>query len=323
MASGWEATLMLRGVAALGFCSWDRFVVTDRYPGPGDYEIVREELEQAGGTTGNVCAALARIGVPVMLASRVGDDPEGEALVASLSDEGCNVEHIRTRAGQRSDSSIIVVAGPAGQRDRTIYWRPGAKPISGDELPVDEMLAHEWVLIDVDDARLRSFFLDLPAHRSPRTKLVGTMTFLLEESAAEAWQHVLRHDAVVGNVRELLYVTGESTLSAAIARAQRDLRFSACRALYVSQGAAGAMAITSNDVTTAPAFSVDVVDTTGAGDAFAAGCIWGLLDRCTDAEILRRGTALGSLACRSLGARTALPDRDQVDALIADEAAAQ
>jgi sugar/nucleoside kinase (ribokinase family) len=317
MASIGKELRMRRGVAALGFCSWDRFIVTERYPGPGEYEIVREQLEQAGGTTGNTCAALARLGVPAMLASRVGDDTEGVALIASLRDEGCNVEHIRSRSGERSDSSVIVVSGPAGNRDRTIYWIPGAKPTSGDELPVDEMLEHEWVLIDVDDARLRSFFLDLPAHRSPRTKLVGTMTFLLEASPDDAWQHLLRHDAVVGNTRELLFVTQQASLDAAIARVQAELRFSACRALYVSQGAAGAMAITARGVETIPAFQVDVIDTTGAGDAFAAGCIWALLDRCNDTEVLRRGTAVGSLACRGLGARTALPTFEEVDGLLA------
>jgi sugar/nucleoside kinase (ribokinase family) len=312
---------MRRGVAALGFCSWDRFIVTERYPGPGEYEIVREQLEQAGGTTGNTCAALARLGVPVMLTSRVGDDADGRALIASLRDEGCNVEHVLARSGERSDSGVIIVAGPPGNRDRTIYWIPGAKPTSGDEMPVDEMLEHEWVLIDVDDARLRNFFLDLPAHRSPRTKLAGTMTFLLEEPPTNAWQHVLRHDAVVGNIRELQYVTQESSVDAAIARAQADLRFSACRALYVSQGSAGAMAITASGVESVPAFPVDVIDTTGAGDAFAAGCISALLDRCSDIEILRRGTAVGSLACRALGARTALPTPEELSAMLAVDVA--
>ena len=71
----------------------------------------------------------------------------------------------------------------------------------------------------------------------------------------------------------------------------------------------------------AACFPVEVVDTTGAGDAFAAGCLWGLLDGGDDREILRRGNALGGLACRGLGARASLPSRAEVEQLLRDEAA--
>jgi fructokinase len=60
-----------------------------------------------------------------------------------------------------------------------------------------------------------------------------------------------------------------------------------------------------------PAFEVDVVDTTGAGDAFTAGCIWGLLEHADDREVLKRGNLLGGLACTALGARAGLPTRAQ------------
>jgi ribokinase len=307
---------MRHGVAAIGLCSWDRFVVTDHYPGPGEYAIVRQQLEQAGGTTGNTCHALARLGIDVLLASVVGDDTEGAALVASLTEAGCDTSAIAVRAGARSDSGVIVVSGAPGQRDRTIYWIQGVKPLMGDALPIDLMLEHEWVLVDIDDPRLRAFFLDLPAHRSPRTKLFGTMTYLVEMPGDSGWQHALRFDAMTGNQRELLALLGTSSLDEAIERVQHDLVANACQVVYLSRGAEGAIAIRESSVETAPAIAVDVVDTTGAGDAFAAGCLWGLLDRVSDAEILRRANALGGLACRALGARAALPTRTEVEAAL-------
>jgi sugar/nucleoside kinase (ribokinase family) len=186
----------------------------------------------------------------------------------------------------------------------------------GDPLPIDLMLEHEWVLVDIDDPRLRAFFLDLPAHRSPRTKLFGTMTYLVEMPADSGWQHALRFDAMAGNQRELLALIGAATLDEAIERVQRDLVANACQVVYLSRGADGALAIREDSVTSAPAIAVDVVDTTGAGDAFAAGCLWGLLDRLNDAEVLRRANALGGLACRELGARAALPTRAEVEATL-------
>jgi len=304
---------MRRGVAAIGLCSWDRFIVADHYPGPGEYAIVRQQIEQAGGTTGNTCHALAQLGIDVMLASTVGDDPEGAALIESLRSAGCDTTAITVRSGASSDSGVIVVSGAPGHRDRTIYWIQGVKPVMGDALPVDLMLEHEWVHVDVDDPRLRAFFLDLPAHRSPRTKLFGTMTYLVEMPDGTGWQHALRFDAVTGNERELRTLLGTESLDDTIARVQRDLIASACQVVFLSRGPNGAIAIRESSVETVPAISVDVVDSTGAGDAFAAGCLWGLLDRVDDAEILRRANTLGGLACRALGARASLPTREDVD----------
>ncbi len=308
---------MRRGVAALGLCSWDRFIVTDDYPGPGEYAIVRQELEQAGGTTSNTCHALANIDIPVMIVSAVGDDAEGAGLIDSLQVAGCDTSSIAVKTGRRSDTGVIVVSGPPGHRDRTIYWIQGAKPEMGDSLPIDLMLEHAWVHVDVDDPRLRAFVLDLPAHRSPRTKLLGTMTYLVEMSSGSGWEHALRFDAVVGNERELHALLGTHSLDDAVSRVQRDLVASACQVVFVSRGPNGAIAVREDGVETDAAITVEVVDTTGAGDAFAAGCLWGLLDRVGDKETLRRANALGGLACRALGARTSLPTRAEIDAVLA------
>jgi sugar/nucleoside kinase (ribokinase family) len=252
-----------------------------------------------------------------MLASYVGDDDEGRALIESLRAAGCDVRHVRPRPGAYSDSGVIVVSGQPPQRDRTIFWVQGTKPIMGDHLPIDELLAREWLLIDVDDPRLRAFMLDLPSHRSPRTLLLGTMTYLVEMAQDDGWQHALRHDAMFGNERELRLLTEAASFDEALARAQHDMIGQACRVMYISRGASGSVAIRTNSVTAAAAYPVDVVDTTGAGDAFAAGCIWGLVDRATDDEVLRRGNAVGGLACRALGARAGLPTRAEALDLIA------
>ena len=308
---------MIHGVAAIGLSSWDRFIVTDTYPGPGQYAIVREQLEQAGGTTGNTVAALARVGVEVRFVSAVGTDPEGDALIASLDAVGADSSWVYRQPQHPSDNGLIVVSGLPGQRDRTIYWVQGARPQMGDQLPIDEMLLHEWVHIDVDDPRLRNFLLALPAHRSPRTRLVGTLTYLVDQDAQIGWNHALRLDVAIGNVQELQTLTGTTSLDAAIAVAQAALPASACRVLYISRGPLGGIAIRPDRVVMCPALDIAVVDTTGAGDAFAAGCIWGLLEREDDPAVLRRAVALGSLVCRELGARAAQPDREEAESALA------
>ncbi|CAN5561713.1 sugar kinase [soil metagenome] len=307
---------MLRAVAAIGLCSWDKFVVVNRYPCLGEYATVLHQFEQAGGTTSNTCDALAKLDVDVSLASTVGADREGELLVQSLKEAGCDTSMIDVRADYPTDSSYILLPGGGEAPDRTILWVKGAQPRHGDKLPIERLLEHRWVLIDVNDDRLRAFLLDLPAHVSPRTQLIGAMTYLTDTDRSVGWQHLLGHEIVFGNERELMHLTAAANPGAAIATARDAMPGTACRVIYLTSGARGSTAIRPEGVTTVPAFEVDVIDTTGAGDAFAAGCIWGITDSLDDREVLARGNAVGALACRAMGARAGLPTRDEAEYMV-------
>lgn len=307
---------MLRAVAAIGLCSWDRFLVVDRFPSPGGYATVERQFEQAGGTTSNTCAALAKLGVEVALASVVGGDREGREIVESLADAGCDVSMIDVHDTEQTDSSYIIIPGRSDSPDRTILWTKGAQPRHGDKLPLSRLLEHRWLFVDVNDDRLRAFLLDLPAHVSPRTQLIGAMTYLTDTDPDTGWRHMLGYEIVFGNEQELMHLAGTDDLTTAIQAAQNAMPGTACRVIYLSHGAHGSMAVRPDAVITANAFSVDVVDTTGAGDAFAAGCLCAITENLSDREVLSYGNAAGALACRSLGARAGLPTRGEALHLI-------
>jgi ribokinase len=92
------------------------------------------------------------------------------------------------------------------------------------------------------------------------------------------------------------------------------------RAGAISLGAGGSLAFTVDEQWQAAAFGVPVVDTTGAGDAFAGGVAVGLACRWPWPAILRFANAVAGLATTALGAQTALPNWDTVTALIAAQA---
>lgn len=303
-------------VAAIGLVSWDRFIVTDFYPEAGSYAIVRQTLQQSGGTTGNTAHALALLGVPVKLASMVGDDDNGRELKRVLEQAGCDCRLVSVRSGAASDTGIIVVSGTAGDVDRTIYWQQGARLSHGDALPIGELFAHDLVILDVDDPRLRRFIVDLPAHTSPRTRLLGTLTYLVELSPDEGLEVALRHDFLTGNQRELRYLTRSESVEAAVETLRAGMIETGTRLAAISTGPAGCLVVTPESIERVPAFAVDVVDTTGAGDAFAAGMVAGILERRSPHEIGRLANAMGALCIRRLGARSALPTRAELDAFL-------
>ncbi len=304
-------------VAAVGLISWDRFLVLDRSPQPGSYAIVTHREEKPGGTTSNLCVALQRLGVAVTLAAVVGDDAEGRTLIEGLATEGCDVRHVRVKADVPTDACFILVAPGEHGPDRTILWEQGARLQLGDPLPIDELFSFELLVVDVDDPQLRQFLVDLPAHVSPRTQLIGPLVYLLELEPEHGLRLALQHDVIVGNDDELCYLAGTADLDAAIERLQALMPLHVTRLAAISRGRHGCVVVTRRDVVAVPAFSVEVVDTTGAGDAFAAGVVYGLLRRWDPERLGRFANAMGALAVRALGAQASLPTLDEVEALMA------
>jgi sugar/nucleoside kinase (ribokinase family) len=300
-------------VGAIGLLAWDLILAVDSYPAAGDYRVVRQSIEQSGGTTGNLAAALALLGVDVALASKVGDDEYGERLRTDLRAAGCSIQYVTTRPGEPSDRGIIIVSGDGASSERTIFWQQGARPRHGDPLPIEEFFSRDLVIIDVDDARLRQLLVDLPMHVSPRTRLLGTLTFLVEHAPDVGLDLALRHDYLAGNRRELFYLTGEASLERAIESLQREMIWSQVRFAAISLGASGCVMVTCDASIPIPAFQIEAVDPTGAGDAFAAGVAFGILERWDHERIGRFANAMGALAASRLGARSGLRGRAEVE----------
>ena len=132
----------------------------------------------------------------------------------------------------------------------------------------------------------------------------------------DAFDIGLQHDAIVSNEPDLLDVTGTWTLSDATKALQHRMRGANLRAALITRGAEGCRVVTETESRNIPAFSVDVIDPTGAGDAFAAGVAWGMAQRWPWPDVGRFANAVGALACCSLGAQASLPTLDEVETLL-------
>lgn len=303
-------------VAAIGLASWDRLLVVDRYPAPGGYAIIRDELAGPGGTTSNTAAALGRLGANVKLRALVGDDEAGTAMRAALAKAGVDTEWLTVSPGIPTDGATVIVSGEPP--DRTIYWRQGARIARGDRIDIPELFGHDVVVMDVDDPPLRRWLVDLPAHTLPAARLLGTMSYLVEPEFHDRFDILMRHDVVVGNGQELQQITGASSLDEAIASVRARFRGENLRACVVSLGAQGSLAFTVDETWRVPAFDVDTVDTTGAGDAFAGGLAYAMASRWPWADALQFANAVAGLSTTRLGAQSGLPSFDDVHRFLSD-----
>lgn len=303
-------------IATMGFATWDRMLKVRRYPAAGDQVVVEREVEAAGGTSTNTAVALARFGARAAIVAAIGDDPEGEAIREVLAAEGVDTAWLVVRSGEMTDRATIIVSDEP--QDRTILWHQGAELTRGDRLDVASLFEQEVLVLDMADAGLRRWLLDLPAHTQPRARLLGTMSYLANPNLPDAFDLVLRHDAVVGNEQDMLAVTGTWTLSDAEKAVQSRMRGANLRVAIITSGPGGCRIITEDRRLRLPAFSVPVVDPTGAGDAFAAGVAYGMALRWDWERVGRFANAAGGLAIRALGAQTGLPTLAEVERLLAE-----
>ncbi len=257
---------------------------------------------RGGGAGANVAAHLARLGTPVTLAGCVGDDAPGAGLAAELSAAGVGLR-LRTVPGEAT-GTIVSLVEPGGQRsmlaDRgaNLLLRPDDAPTL---LPGQHLHLSGYTLLDEGPrvaglAALRAALdagctvsLD-PASTGPLTRY-GVERWLADTGGATL---------LLPNADEALLLTGCADAEAAarvLARAHRIVA--------VSLGADGALWASGDALLHRPAHPTDVVDTTGAGDAFAAGLLAAWL-RAPDGDpgdLLDAGLALAAEVVRRPGAR--------------------
>ncbi len=290
-------------VLVAGDANLDLVLQGDVRPRFGQAEQFLTGADLVLGSSAGICASgLARLGVAVGLVARVGEDFFGARTRELLTDRGVDVAELRTVPGPTGLSVIL-----SGGDDRSILTLPGA--MAG--LAVDDVRA----AVDRSGAthlHVASFFL-VPAFARDLAALLADIraagvTTSLDPNwdPREEWVGVtecLPHvDVLLPNAAEAVELAG-ATGGGRAADAVAAARVLASRGpvVAVKDGAAGGFVAADGEVLRAPGLSVDVVDTTGAGDSFDAGFLTAWLAGRGPAESLAWATAAGSLSTTGAG----------------------
>ncbi len=296
-------------ICIVGCASWDTLLPVDRYPAESEYCIATDEIQMPGGTSTNVAVALARLGMPPRFVGVVGDDWRGERLRVGLEAEGVICDTLGVHSGQDSDRSIIPIS-PSGSR--TIFWIKGAMLQRGDPLDIPAVFAHRLVYLDIVDLGLWADLLDAferdDSRRADAPIIVGQAVYvagIMPPNAAMPF--VGRHDLFIGGEWEWQLMTGAASRAEIVARAEQVVRECRLHTAVVTLGADGCAIITVSGTLVVPAARVAVADTTGAGDAFAAGFAFGLVRGWPAERCGQFANAVGGLATRAFGSQVSLP----------------
>ena len=259
---------------------------------------------QGGGAAANVARWLAHMGCDTFLCSRVADDTNGLILQKEL--DAFNVRHSDYRVPHEKTGTVVVLVSEDGER--TMFPDSGSNSglSSADLPPLDGFTAAYLSGYALINSQSRTNVLEMiQIHKAKGIPLVfdpGTVGALrrIPNSMLQEWIRMM--DILLLNEEEALYISQISDLHGAlIALATK------APVVVIKRGAAGVTAI-SEQVRTVelPALDVEVIDTTGAGDSFAAGFIASWFDEGIVEKAVENGIAQASRCCAMVGARPPL-----------------
>ena len=288
-------------VTGLGQCSLDYLTLVDSYPRVDTKKEVLEWQEQGGGPVATALVALSRLGVSCRFYGVTGDDEAGEKIRRSLAEEGVDLKGLVKRKGGSSQLAFIAIEKSTAKR--TIFWRrPTGRALHPDELGEDFLAGSDFLLVDglmmeasmsaVKRARELNIpsMLDAGSARPGMLDLAGLCDYVV---ASEAFAEGL----------------GWGLKPADLLNEFKALRG---RILTVTRGGSGSITVVDDRTIRMPAFTVEAVDTTGAGDVFHAGYIYGLLQGWEIERVLRFSSALAALTCKRVGGRSGAPSLVEV-----------
>ncbi len=303
-------------IVVLGSVNIDLVSRTPRLPGPGETVLGGEHYRAQGGKGANQAVAAARLSsTPVRLIAAVGDDEFGRDALRTFEDEGLNCQYVRVQPGTPTGVALILVDND-GRNLISVASGANACLKPEDVARIPERDFRGQLLLSCLESPLLTVVEALR-----RARKLG-MTTLLNPAPADAALNspeLLRQvDILTPNENEAALLAGlpiDSTESAV--EAARKLQGDGAGAVVITRGRDGVL-ICDDGIQVLPAYPVQALDTTAAGDAFngalAAGLASGrpLLEACT------WGQAAAALSVTRRGAQPSLPDREEVKTFLAD-----
>jgi len=288
-------------VAGIGQCSLDYLAVVDIFPQVDTKNEVLEWYEQGGGPVATALVALSRLGIPCKFYGIIGDDYAGKAIEQSLIKEGIDVSHLIKRETAISQLAFIVIE--KGTAKRTIFWkRPSGKPLHQKKLRDDFLKRNDFLLLD-------GLMKDVSLYAAKKAKALNIPVMLDAGKVRPGMLEIARLSDYVVASEEFAKDLGWDIDAKVLQKEKEKLRV---KVLTITLGERGSITISNDQVFQIPAFMVRTVDTTGAGDVFHGGYIYGLLQGWDIKDTVIFASALAAIKCTKIGGRAGIPQLSEV-----------
>ena len=292
-------------IVGVGLNATDTLIPVSRYPEPGSKVEIRSASILPGGQVASAMVACQRWGLRARYVGKLGDDAAADLHRAEFSKAGVETKIVTARECASHQSFILV----EDSGERTVLWKRDERLMLRPE-----ELRREWITdaraLHVDGRDTAAAITAAGWAKEAGIPVVADLDELYPsvEKLIEKVDYLIASRNIPGQL------TGKSDLRESLPEIRRQF---GCRLTAATLGQDGVVAWDGDDFCYRPAYRVDVVDTTGAGDIFHAGFIYGLLQGSTLAQTLDFACAAAALNCTGTGARGGIQPVDRIESLMA------
>lgn len=285
----------------IGISTMDLMVEVDAFPQNDTKNVATRSHIGGGGPTANAMAALSKLGLETGLLSTVGDDLFGKTNIAELQMFGVDTSGIQIVPATEATYAHVIVERFTGKRTIILNAEDAAELDPG-KVPARYIQQVKSVILD---SRANTSMLTI----TERLKAGGAQ-IMFDGGSVQKFTDDILHLADYPIVSEKFALTffGNSQHRKNVLKL---LDFGG-GITGITLGSKGSVIAHDGEVFEIPGFSVDAVDTTGAGDLFHAGCMYGILQHWDIPSIGQFASAVAALGCLALGARSGIPSLRRV-----------
>ncbi len=300
-------------VVVVGSANMDMVAFASKLPAPGE-TVLGDRFEMvSGGKGANQAVACARLGAETWFVGRVGNDWFGDTLLRNLQVVGVNTQFV-TRDEEASSGVALIFVDEQGQNEIVVVAGANGRLRPSDvDAATDVFASANALLVQLEIP------LDTVGYALATAAQHGALVVLNPAPAQpvpDEWLELV--DVWVPNEREAEGLTGIAVTDLESAeQAAKALLNRGAKSLVITLGANGALMVTPEVTRHFPAFPVQAVDATAAGDAFVAALTVRLAEGATLEEAVRFANAAGALACTKVGAQPSMPTRKEIEDLLA------
>jgi sugar/nucleoside kinase (ribokinase family) len=295
-------------VVGFGTNAVDFLIAVPRYPQFNSKIELTDYVQAAGGEIATSMVGIRRLGLRSAYIGRFGDDHAGEIGIRSLVDEGVDMTYAERIEGARTQIAFIIIDERSGER--TVIWKRDQK-LSYTESDVPVRAVENTRILHFTPHDALACIRVAQAARSN-----GAIVSIDIDNVFENVEELLKSvDIIIASSDFPKRLLGDVDVRNALVEMQR--RYGA-KLVGVTLGEMGSLLLCEGEFIETPGFKVPggCKDTTGAGDSFRVGLLYGLITGTSIEEGARMANAVAALKCRAVGARTALPSSQELNSFL-------
>ncbi|UCD92009.1 MAG: carbohydrate kinase family protein [Methanobacteriota archaeon] len=294
-------------VVGFGALNFDRLFKVEEIAERGTEVNVIDEIGAPGGSAANTIYGLAKLGIETGFIGAIGDDLEGEEIIAEFVEIGVDASRVMLFDEVRTG---IVIGFVDDVGERALYVSPGANnEISVSNIDMEFLESSKIVHMSsfVGD---KQFVIQKEICKSLGDKVIISLCpgALYARRGMEQLRSMLEvSDIVFLNEAEIEGLTGKSHIGGAM-----ELLELGCKIVVVTLREEGCFIMDKDGAHEVPTQAAKAVDTTGAGDSFATGFLYGFLKNLTPHQCGMIGNRVSAKCIQAVGARACLPTEDEL-----------